>query len=221
MDNILDQLSLCIERGKVDQKASFPADMIDLAGADELTREALDMGIAAEEILNEALFKGMRSIGEKFRDNKVFVPEVLMAAKAMTMAMTHLRPFFQQGVIKKKGTFIIGTAAGDMHDIGKTLVAMIVEGGGWDIIDLGTNVSTEKFLEAIEAYPGCSVGISALLTTTMVNMGKTVKVIKEKYPDIQILIGGAPVNQSFCENIGADYYSPEPHGALDYLNQLN
>jgi methanogenic corrinoid protein MtbC1 len=221
MENILDQLSLCIEKGKVDQKATFPPDMIDQAGADELTQKALNKGIAPEEILNEALFKGMKSIGVKFRDNKVFVPEVLMAAKAMTMAMTHLRPFFKQGIIKKKGTFIIGTAAGDMHDIGKTLVAMIVEGGGWDIIDLGTNVSTEKFLEAIEANPGCSLGISALLTTTMVNMGKTVKVIKALYPDIQILVGGAPVNSSFCKNIGADYYSPEPHGALDFLNQLN
>jgi methanogenic corrinoid protein MtbC1 len=221
MENILDKLSLAVERGKVDKNAPFPPEMIDMDGADELTREALNMGIRADEILNLALFKGMRSIGEKFRDNKVFVPEVLMAAKAMTAAMYHLRPYFKQGIIKKKGTFIIGTAAGDMHDIGKTLVAMIVEGGGWDIIDLGTNAGADKFIKAIEANPGCSVGISALLTTTMVNMEKTVRAIREKYPDTKVLIGGAPVNQPFCDRIGADFYSPEPHGALDYLNSIN
>ena len=221
MENILEKLSMAVERGKIDKKAPFPPDMIDMDGADELTQEALDSGISAEEILNLALFKGMRSIGEKFRDNKVFVPEVLMAARAMTAAMNHLGPYFKQGLIKKKGTFVIGTAAGDMHDIGKALVAMIIEGGGWDIIDLGTNVSTEKFIEAIDSNPGCSVGISALLTTTMVNMEHTVKEIKRKYPDTHILIGGAPVNQAFCEKTGADFYSPEPHAALDYLNKLN
>jgi 5-methyltetrahydrofolate--homocysteine methyltransferase len=98
---------------------------------------------------------------------------------------------------------------------------MIVEGGGWDIIDLGTNASTAKFIQAIESNPGCSVGISALLTTTMVNMENTVRAIKEKYPATKVLIGGAPVNQSFCNKIGADFYSPEPHGALDYLNSIN
>ena len=108
-----------------------------------------------------------------------------------------------------------------MHDIGKSLVSIIVEGGGWNIIDLGTNVSTEKFLEAIGENPGCSVGISALLTTTMANMEKTVKAIKERYNNVPVLIGGAPVSQSFCEKIGADFYSSEPHGALDFLNRVN
>jgi len=161
----------------------------------------------------------MEAVGVRFRDNKIFVPEVLMAAKAMSAAMKQLAPFFKQGSVKQKGTFIIGTAAGDMHDIGKSLVSIIVEGGGWNIIDLGTNVSTEKFLEVIENNPGCSVGISALLTTTMANMEKTVKAIKGKYNDVPVLIGGAPVSQSFCEKIGADFYSPEPHGALDFLNR--
>jgi len=219
MNEILEKLTLCIERGKVDIDAKFPSDMIGAPGADELTRQAIKEKIPAEEILNKALFKAMKRVGVRFRDNQIFVPEVLMAAKAMSTAMKHLVPFFNQGIISKKGTFIIGTAAGDMHDIGKSLVAMIVEGGGWNIIDLGTNVSTQKFLNAIQENPGCSVGISALLTTTMVNMGKTVKEIKDDYPGINVLVGGAPVTQSFCDDIGADFYSPEPHGALDFLNE--
>ncbi len=219
IEGILEKLTNCIKRGKVDANATFPSDMIGEPGADELTRDAISHGFAAEEILNKALFNGMKTVGERFRDNEIFVPEVLMAAKAMSTAMNHLVPFFKQGIIQQKGTFIIGTAAGDMHDIGKSLVAMIVEGGGWDIIDLGTNVSTQKFLEAIDTNPRCTVGISALLTTTMANMANTVKDIKEKYPDLAVLIGGAPVTQSFCDRIGADFYSPEPHGALDFLNQ--
>lgn len=219
MNEILEKLTLCIERGKVDIDAKFPSDMIGAPGADELTRQAIKEKIPAEEILNKALFRAMKRVGVRFRDNQIFVPEVLMAAKAMSTAMKHLVPFFNQGIISKKGTFIIGTAAGDMHDIGKSLVAMIVEGGGWNIIDLGTNVSTQKFLNAIQENPGCSVGISALLTTTMVNMGKTVKEIKDDYPGINVLVGGAPVTQSFCDDIGADFYSPEPHGALDFLNE--
>jgi methanogenic corrinoid protein MtbC1 len=217
--DILEKLTLCIERGKVDAAATFPSDMGSEPGADELTRQAIDQGFSAEEILNKAMFKGMKTVGIRFRENKIFVPEVLMAAKAMSTAMTHLVPFFKQGIIQQKGNFIIGTAAGDMHDIGKSLVAMIVEGGGWNIIDLGTNVSSQKFLQTIEENPGCTVGISSLLTTTMVNMQKTVKEIKDNYPDINLLVGGAPVTQSFCDTIGADFYSPEPHGALDFLNQ--
>jgi len=219
MEGLLERLTQCIERGKVDVNATFPSDMVGEPGADELTQEAIAQGFTAEEILNNALFKGMQTVGVRFRDNNIFVPEVLMAAKAMSTAMTHLVSFYKQGIIKQKGTFIIGTAAGDMHDIGKSLVVMIVKGGGWDIVDLGTNVSTQKFLKAIEENPGCSVGISALLTTTMMNMEKTVKEIRDKYSSIPVLIGGAPVNQYFCDNIGANFYSSEPHGALDYLNQ--
>jgi len=218
MEDLLEKLSECIERGKVDIHAAFPSDMIGEPGADELTQKAIAQGFAAEEILNKALFKGMQIVGVRFRENHIFVPEVLMAAKAMSIAMTHLYSFFKKDIIQQKGTFIIGTAAGDMHDIGKSLVSMIVEGGGWDVVDLGTNVSTQMFLKAIGENPVCAVGISALLTTTMLNMEKTVNEIKDKYSNIHILVGGAPVNQSFCDSIGANFYSPEPHAALDYLN---
>jgi methanogenic corrinoid protein MtbC1 len=122
--------------------------------------------------------------------------------------------------VKQKGTFLIGTVAGDLHDIGKNLVSMMVEGNGWKVIDLGTDVNEQKFIETIKENPGCSVGLSALLTTTMVNMEKTVQSIREQAPQTKILIGGAPVNDDFCKKIGADFYSPDPQGAVEFLNGL-
>jgi methanogenic corrinoid protein MtbC1 len=145
---------------------------------------------------------------------------MLMAAKAMNSAMAHLKPFFQSGETKRKGKFIVGTVAGDLHDIGKNLVAMMIEGGGWEVIDLGVDVGAEKFLKAMDEHPDAVVGLSALLTTTMENMKKTVTVLKEKYPGSKILIGGAPVTREYCEKIGADFYSPDPQGAVNYLKQL-
>jgi methanogenic corrinoid protein MtbC1 len=145
---------------------------------------------------------------------------MLMAAKAMNSAMAHLKPFFQSGETKRKGKFIVGTVSGDLHDIGKNLVAMMIEGGGWEVIDLGVDVGTEKFLKAMDENPGAVVGLSALLTTTMENMKKTVTAIKEKHSGSKILIGGAPVTKEYCEKIGADFYSPDPQGAVNYLKQL-
>jgi len=145
---------------------------------------------------------------------------MLMAARAMNSAMKHLKPFFQSGETKRKGKFIIGTVAGDLHDIGKNLVSMMIEGGGWEVIDLGVDVGTDRFLKAIDENPGAVVGLSALLTTTMENMKKTVVLLKEKKPEIKILVGGAPVTREYCEKIGADFYSPDPQGAVNYLKQL-
>jgi methanogenic corrinoid protein MtbC1 len=143
-----------------------------------------------------------------------------MAAKAMGAAMLHLKPIFKSGETKRKGTFIIGTVTGDLHDIGKNLVSMMVEGGGWEVIDLGVDAGSEKFIKAIEEKPGAVVGLSALLTTTMENMRKIVTEIKTKYSDIKILVGGAPLTQDYCNKIGADFYSPDPQGAVNYLNQI-
>lgn len=217
MSELLDQIALCVEFGKVNKHATFPQSMKGLPGVEEYTHEAIEKDFAAVDILN-ALISGMEKIGVKFKENKVFVPEVLMAAKAMSTAMKLLNPFFQQGKVKQKGTLIIGTVYGDLHDIGKNLVAMIVEGSGWKIIDLGTGVTSEKFIKVIEENPGCFVALSALLTTTMVNMEKTVAEIKTKYPEVKILVGGAPVTEDFSKKIGADFYSYEPLGAVDYLN---
>jgi 5-methyltetrahydrofolate--homocysteine methyltransferase len=159
----------------------------------------------------------MGAIGKKFSENKVFVPDVLMAAKAMQAGMAHLRPFFESGEAQHRGTLIIGTVQGDLHDIGKNLVCMVMEGGGFKVVDLGVDVSTEKFMEAVKENPGCAVGLSALLTTTMVNMEKTVKAVKETDADTKVIVGGAPLTMEFAKKIGADFYSPDPQGALDYL----
>ena len=218
MDNVVERIALCVERGKISRQSPFPPDMKDQDGADEIAAAAIQQGIKPDELL-EGCMLGMDRIGEKFSQNKVFVPELLMAAKAMTSVMNHLQPFLESGEVKHKGKFVIGTVSGDLHDIGKNLVSMTIKGHGFDVIDLGVDVSTEKFMGAIADNPDCFVGLSALLTTTMVNMEKSVKAIREKFPDNKILIGGAPVNQKFCDKIGADFYAPDPQGAAEYLNK--
>ena len=220
MEDILKQILKCIELGKIDRKSPFPPDMKDKDGAHELTRKALDDGIRPSDILDTALIPAMEIVGNKFSRNEIFVPQMLMSAKAMKTAMEHLRPFFQSGEAKRKGVFAIGTVAGDLHDIGKNLVAMIIEGGGWEVIDLGVDVKAEKFISCINEYPGCFIGLSALLTTTMENMKLTVEELKSKHPDTKILIGGAPVTDDFRKKVGADFYAPDPQGAVTYLNSV-
>jgi len=220
MNDLLTRLSRCVELGKIDKLSPYPPDMKGQDGADELAKMALDSGIKPDAILEEALIPAMANVGNRFSRKEIYVPQMLMAAKAMNGAMKHIKPFFQSGETKRKGKFIIGTVAGDLHDIGKNLVAMMVEGGGWEVIDLGVDVSAEKFLNALGENPGAIIGLSALLTTTMENMKKTVTLVKEKHPAAKILVGGAPVTMDYCQKIGADYYSPDPQGAVNYLNQL-
>jgi len=214
---LLQKLTECVELGKINKTSPYPPQMKGLDGADELTKEALDFGISAEQVL-EALVEGMGIIGEKFSAGKVYVPNMLMAAKAMSAGMVYLKPFFKSGEVKRKGTFVIGTVFGDLHDIGKNLVAMTVEGAGWEVIDLGVDVKPAKFIETIDKYPDCIVGLSALLTTTMGNMETIVKEIKVKYPTKPIIIGGAPLTQEFSDKIGASGYSSSPQGAVNLLN---
>ena len=220
MDDLFQQIAHCIEFGKINKVSPYPPDMKGQDGADELTKLALDSGASPGDILTKALVIGMEKIGVKFRENKVFVPQVLMSAKAMSTAMLHLKPFFLSGDVKRKGTFIIGTVVGDLHDIGKNLVSMMVEGNGWEVVDLGTDVNAEKFVNSIKEHPGCAVGLSALLTTTMASMEEIVKDLKAAVPETKILIGGAPVTDEFRKRIGADFYSPDPQGAVEYLNQM-
>ncbi|HEY8657892.1 MAG TPA: cobalamin-dependent protein [Hanamia sp.] len=219
MSDILTNLASCIEKGKINISSPFPPDMKGLKGADELTREALDSGISAEQVL-DALVAGMGVIGEKFSAGKTFVPNMLMAAKAMSASMAHLKPFFSSGEVKRKGTFAIGTVFGDLHDIGKNLVVMTVEGAGWEVIDLGVDVKSQKFIETIEKFPDCVIGLSAMLTTTMANMEIIVKDIRVKFPDKTIIVGGAPLTKEFSDKIGASVYSSSPQGAVKFLNQL-
>ena len=217
MNEFIEKIGLCVERGKVNKSSPFPADMKGLDGADELTRQALESAIGPDHIL-QVCNEGMRRIGEKFGRNEVFVPDLLMAAKAMNAVMAHLQPFFKSGSVKTKGNFIIGTVAGDLHDIGKNLVKMVVEGNGWGVVDLGVDVKTIKFIESIERHPDCFVGLSALLTTTMATMSKTVKEIKTRFPDTIVIVGGAPLSMKAAEEMGANGYAPDPQSAVAFLN---
>ena len=189
-------------------------------GADELTRQAIDQGIDPDAILNQGMVIGMNRVGKKFAENKIFVPQMLMSAKAMSAGMEHIKPFFQSGSVQRKGVFVLGTVAGDLHDIGKNLVSMMIEGAGWEVIDLGVDVSAQKFADTVKENPGCVIGLSALLTTTMVNMESIVEEIRKVSADTKILVGGAPVSDDFCNKIGADNYSADPQGAVDYLSTL-
>ncbi len=222
MSELLSKIADCIEFGKINKAAPYPPQMKGQDGADELTQQAIAEGIDAQDILGKGLMIGMEKIGIKFRENKVFVPQVLMSAKAMSTAMIHLKPFFLSGEVTQKGTFIIGTVEGDLHDIGKNLVSMMVEGNGWKVVDLGTDVKAEQFVEAMKEHENAFVGLSALLTTTMVNMEKITKAIKDEVPGAKVAVGGAPVTEDYCNKIGADAYSSDPQGLVEYLNsQLN
>lgn len=220
MNEILNKIAHCVEFGKINKSSPYPPDMKGQDGADELTKNALDEGIKPDEILENALIPAMANVGNKFSRKEIYVPQMLMSAKAMNSAMAHLKPFFQSGETKRKGKFIIGTVSGDLHDIGKNLVAMMIEGGGWEVIDLGVDVSSDKFMKALDENPDAIVGLSALLTTTMENMKKIVTAIKEKHSGSKILVGGAPVTMDYCKKIGADFYAPDPQGAVNYLKQL-
>ena len=218
---LLNEIAECVECGKINMVTPFPPAMKGKPGADELTVQALNEGYSPADILTKGLIVGMERIGVKFKANQVFVPQVLMSAKAMSTAMKHLKPFFNNGSVQTKGRFIIGTVEGDLHDIGKNLVAMMIEGNGYEVIDLGVDVHTDKFLAAIEKYPDAYVGMSALLTTTMANMAQINAAIKEAHPNVITFIGGAHVTQDFATQIGADYYTDGPQELVEVLNKLS
>lgn len=220
MEELFNKISNCVEFGKINKVSPYPPNMKGQDGADEYTVQALDQGASAGDILSKALIVGMEKIGVKFRENKVFVPQVLMSAKAMNTAMEHLKPLFAEGNIDKKGVFIIGTVAGDLHDIGKNLVSMIVEGNGYEVIDLGTDVPAKKFIDTINEFPEAIIGLSSLLTTTMASMENIVKEIKAVHPNQKVTIGGAPITQDFCNQIGADNFSADPQGVVEFMNNL-
>lgn len=220
MSEILEKITICIERGKVNNASPYPPDLKGQDGADELTAEALKQGISPKEVLESALIVGMSNIGQKFSEGKAFVPEMLMAAKAMKASMVHINPFFKSGKVKQKGTFIVGTIQGDLHDIGKNLVAMMVEGAGWKVVDLGVDVGYDKIEQALKENPESVVGLSALLTTTMVNMRGVVEKVKNLNPKSIVMVGGAPLTQDFCNEIGADFYSADPQGAIKFLDKI-
>jgi corrinoid protein of di/trimethylamine methyltransferase len=180
-----------------------------------LVQQALDEGIAPQNILNDGLLAGMDIIGEKFRNNEVFVPEVLVSARAMNAGVEVLKPHLVAAGVKSKGVAVIGTVKGDLHDIGKNLVRMMIESKGLTVVDLGVDVPAEKFYEAAEANNATIVCCSSLLTTTMNEMTNIIKVFtdKNKRKSVKIMVGGAPVTQEYCTTIGADCYAPDAASA--------
>ena len=188
----------------------------------ELVQRAIDEGEDVEKVLNEGLVAGMSVVGAKFKANEFYVPEVLIAARAMKAGMGILRPILADKDIKGVGTVVLGTARGDLHDIGKNLVAMMLEGAGFEIIDLGVDVSPEKFIETAKEKKADLIGLSALLTTTMPSMKDVVKAVGESSlkDKVKVMIGGAPLTQSYADEIGADGYAPDAASAVDEVKQL-
>lgn len=183
----------------------------------ELVQAAIDQGLTAKEILNSGLIAGMDVIGTKFRNNEVYVPDVLIAARAMNMGAALLKPLLVAEGVEPIGKLVIGTVKGDLHDIGKNLVKMMMEGKGIEVIDLGVDVDANTFIEKAIENKASIIALSALLTTTMESMKTVVELAKEKgvRDQFTIMIGGAPITQSYCDNIGADIYSPDAGSAAD------
>lgn len=188
----------------------------------EKVQLALDNGTEAETILNSGLIAAMKEVGQLFEDGEYFVPEMLISARAMQSGMIILRPHLIAQDIKPIGKVVIGTVKGDLHDIGKNLVSMMLEGSGFQIFDLGTDVSPEKFLDAINTHKPDIVGMSALLTTTMVNMEKTMQFLEENgvRKGVKVIIGGAPISQKYADDIGADGYAPDASQAAVIASRL-
>ncbi len=187
----------------------------------ELTRQALDEGLTAAEILGE-LVAGMDRVGLDFKNGDLFVPEVLIAARAMHAGMDILRPLLAESDVPSAGKVIIGTVAGDLHDIGKNLVVTMLEGGGFDVVDLGIDAAPQKFVEVVKAEQPDLVGMSALLTTTIPAMEKAIDALVEAgvRDRVKVMIGGAPVTQTYADEIGADSYAPDAASAVDLARSL-
>jgi len=188
----------------------------------ELVQQALDQGLPAAEVLNGGLIAGMDEVGKDFKAGELFVPEVLIAARAMHAGMNVLRPLLAEADVPSAGKYVIGTVQGDLHDIGKNLVKMMLEGAGFETVDLGTDVKPEGFVAAVREHRPQLLGMSALLTTTMPGMQATIEALQEAglRETVKIMVGGAPVTAAFAEKIGADAYAPDAASAVDKAREL-
>ncbi|MEA3227277.1 MAG: cobalamin-dependent protein [Planctomycetota bacterium] len=186
----------------------------------EITKAALGEGTLPKSVLDDGLIAGMDVIGARFKKNEVYIPEVLIAARAMKMAMAILEPELAKAGVKPIGKCLIGTVQGDLHDIGKNLVAMMLKGAGFEVVDLGVDVDPEKFVEQVKAADAHVVGMSALLTTTMPGMEKTLKALRDANVSAKIMVGGAPVTQDYADRIGADGYAADAASAVDVAKGL-
>jgi len=194
----------------------------DVSRVKEITLRALQEKKEPKEILEQGLIKGMKVVGIKFKNNEIFLPEVLLASRAMYGGMELLQPELIKSGVKAVGKVIIGTAKGDLHDIGKNLVAMMLRGGGFEVIDLGIDVTPEKYLKASHEHQPDILGISALLTTTMIGMRDVITILKKAglRSKIKVMVGGAPVTQEFADEIGAEGYAPDAASAVDKAREL-
>jgi 5-methyltetrahydrofolate--homocysteine methyltransferase len=199
-----EQFHTALSEGKVDE-------------VKQLTQGALNSGESAERVLKEGLIQGMERIGARFKNGEIYIPEVLIAARAMHAGLAVLKPVLSKSSTAMTGKVVIGTVKGDLHDIGKNLVAMMLEGGGFEVTDLGTDVSPEKFVESLKQSQAQIVGMSALLTTTMGQMKATIQALETAglRNKVKVLVGGAPVTERFAREVGADGYAPDAASAVD------
>jgi 5-methyltetrahydrofolate--homocysteine methyltransferase len=206
---LLQEIANCIINGKAPD-------------TEKLVQQALDSNIPVKDILNQGLIAAMDVVGEKFKNNEFYVPEVLIAARAMKTGMKLLKPRFAESGVEPIAKLALGTVKGDLHDIGKNLVAMMLEGAGFEIIDLGVDVAPEKFVAAIKDQNANVVGMSALLTTTMLNMKSAIEKLKNDgiRDNVKVVIGGAPVTQSYADEIGADGYAADAATAVTVVKKL-
>lgn len=204
---VLDQISDALQRG-------------DNAAVAELAQQAIDQGLAASEILDRGLLAGMDVVGRRFGAHEIFLPEVLLAARAMKAGMDLVKPLLVSGDDSNRGTVVLGTVAGDVHDIGKNLVGIMLEGAGFEVIDLGTGVEANAFVEAAHEHNAAVIGLSALLTTTMTAMRDVVALVRDGGHPIKVIVGGAPLTQAFADEIGADGYSYDAAGAVELVKRL-
>ena len=207
--DVVQQISESLQRGE-DKKVA------------ELTRQALDAGLTAGQILNDGLLAGMDVVSARFGANEIFLPEVLLSARAMNAGMDLIKPLLIAGEVRSLGKVVIGTMRGDLHDIGKNLVGVMLKGAGFEVIDLGANVAPERFVETAEAEGAQVVGLSALLTTTMTGMKDVVSLVKDKGLDgrVKVIVGGAPLSQAFADEIGADGYGYDASNAVTLVKRL-
>lgn len=202
--SLLTEMSEALQKGKAKE-------------VEEMAKKAVEEGMDGKKILNEGLMSGMAIIGEKFKKNEVYVPEVLIAARAMNAGIAIIKPLLQEGEQESKGKVVLGTVKGDLHDIGKNLVRIMMEGKGLEVVDLGIDVPAEKFIEEVQKNNAQFIACSALLTTTMTEMENVVKAAQEAgiRDKVKIMIGGAPVTDNYRQSIGADIYSPDAASAAD------
>jgi len=206
---VLEQISESLQRGE-DQKVA------------ELTQRAIDAGVAAGQILNDGLLAGMDVVGERFGANEIFLPEVLLSARAMNAGMDLIKPLLIADDVRSLGKVVIGTVKGDLHDIGKNLVGIMLKGAGFEVIDLGADVPAERFVETAESEGAPVIGLSTLLTTTMSGMKDVVDLIKGKGLEgqVKVIVGGAPLSRAFADDIGADGYGYDAASAVSLVKEL-